>query len=186
EAGDRLVHDPAARRHHADEVQARPRAAHGRAPDLRPRRPLDDHPSPPAPRHRRQDRRPGHVPGAGPVPARDRRLPRHLPPQPPARPGGGTRTIPGAPVRTCNYQLFERVTAAGDYKPKPLPPPSEVQTDGGCTFKLNGASNLTAIQAQLVHVDVTCNGKPATFQPYYGALAHAIFFRQGSLDYFHT
>ena len=24
------------------------------------------------------------------------------------------------------------------------------------------------------------------FTPYYGALAHAIFFRQGTLDYFHT
>jgi hypothetical protein len=24
------------------------------------------------------------------------------------------------------------------------------------------------------------------FTPWYGALAHAIFFRQGSLDYFHT
>ena len=24
------------------------------------------------------------------------------------------------------------------------------------------------------------------FQPWYGALAHAIFFRKGSLDYFHT
>ena len=29
-------------------------------------------------------------------------------------------------------------------------------------------------------------GKPAEFTPYYGALAHAIFFREGSLDYFHT
>jgi hypothetical protein len=30
------------------------------------------------------------------------------------------------------------------------------------------------------------DGKPATFTPWYGALAHAVFFRQGSLDYFHT
>jgi hypothetical protein len=104
----------------------------------------------------------------------------------PATCPGGTPTVPGAPVGTCNYQLFEKVTAAGDYKPKPLPPPSTSQTADGCTFKLSGASNLTAIQAQLVHVSVTCDGKPATFQPYYGALAHAIFFRQGSLDYFHT
>jgi hypothetical protein len=29
-------------------------------------------------------------------------------------------------------------------------------------------------------------GQPATFTPWYGALAHAIFFRRGSLDYFHT
>src|SRR3954465_5016619 len=30
------------------------------------------------------------------------------------------------------------------------------------------------------------HGKPAKFTPWYGALAHAIFFRAGSLDYFHT
>ena len=29
-------------------------------------------------------------------------------------------------------------------------------------------------------------GKPVTFTPFYGALAHAIFFRAGSLDYFHS
>ena len=29
-------------------------------------------------------------------------------------------------------------------------------------------------------------GKPPSFTPWYGALAHAIFFRQGTLDYFHT
>jgi hypothetical protein len=30
------------------------------------------------------------------------------------------------------------------------------------------------------------NGAPAKFTPWYGALAHAIFFRKGSLTYFHT
>jgi hypothetical protein len=30
------------------------------------------------------------------------------------------------------------------------------------------------------------HGRPGTFTPWYGALAHAIFFRAGSLDYFHT
>ena len=29
-------------------------------------------------------------------------------------------------------------------------------------------------------------GKPARFVPWYGALAHAIFFHVGTLDYFHT
>ena len=29
-------------------------------------------------------------------------------------------------------------------------------------------------------------GRPAQFTPWFGALAHAIFFRAGSLDYFHT
>ena len=30
------------------------------------------------------------------------------------------------------------------------------------------------------------SGRPARFTPWFGALAHAIFFRAGSLDYFHT
>ena len=30
------------------------------------------------------------------------------------------------------------------------------------------------------------NGKSPKLEPYYGALAHAIFFRKGSLAYFHT
>ncbi len=30
------------------------------------------------------------------------------------------------------------------------------------------------------------HGRPASFAPWYGALAHAIFFRRGTLDYFHT
>jgi hypothetical protein len=56
-----------------------------------------------------------------------------------------------------------------------------------CRFKLDGASNLKAVQAQDVVVHVTCaDGKPARFTPWFGALAHAIFFRRGSLDYFHT
>jgi hypothetical protein len=101
-------------------------------------------------------------------------------------PGTATPAIPGAPVRTCNFQLFERVTAAGVYRPQPLPPTTQVQTDAGCRFALGGAAHLRAIQATLVHLTVDCNGTPARFQTYYGALAHAIFFRRGSLDYFHT
>jgi hypothetical protein len=101
-------------------------------------------------------------------------------------PGSSTPAISGAPTRTCNFQLFEKVTAAGAYKPAPLSPTSQAQTVAGCRFALGGAAHLAAIQATFVHVSVTCNGKPATFQTYYGALAHAIFFRKGSLDYFHT
>jgi hypothetical protein len=101
-------------------------------------------------------------------------------------PGTATPAIPGAPVRTCNFQLFEKVTVAGAYRPKPLPATSQVHTAGGCRFALSGAARLSAIQATLVHVTVECNGQPPRFQTYYGALAHAIFFRKGSLDYFHT
>src|SRR4051812_5662369 len=42
-------------------------------------------------------------------------------------PGGSTPAIPGAPVRTCNFQLFEHVTASGEYKPLPLPPTTQAE-----------------------------------------------------------
>ncbi len=42
-------------------------------------------------------------------------------------------------------------------------------------------------QAALVTVTVRDpNGKPAHFTPWFGALAHAIFFHKTSLHYFHT
>jgi hypothetical protein len=86
-----------------------------------------------------------------------------------------------------NFQLFKNVTVAGRYAPKALPPTELTQKVGGYTFTLDGAKNLKALQANLVNVHVTGpDGKPAEFTPWYGALAHAIFFRKGSLDYFHT
>ncbi len=46
---------------------------------------------------------------------------------------------------------------------------------------------LHAIQAQFVTLRVTDpGGGKVTFVPWFGALAHAIFFHQGSLDYFHS
>jgi hypothetical protein len=52
---------------------------------------------------------------------------------------------------------------------------------------LRSRPRLHAIQARFLTFSVTDrHGRPARFTPWYGALAHAIFFRQGSLDYFHT
>jgi hypothetical protein len=46
---------------------------------------------------------------------------------------------------------------------------------------------LHAISPAFLTVTVTRpDGAPARFTPWFGALAHAIFFRAGSLDYFHT
>jgi hypothetical protein len=104
----------------------------------------------------------------------------------PATSSSPTSPVPGAPG-TVNFQLFGKVQVAGRYQPAPLPPTTHAQAVDGYHFTLTGATNLHAIQARLVHVDVTDpRGKPASFQTYYGALAHAIFFRRGSLDYFHT
>jgi hypothetical protein len=86
-----------------------------------------------------------------------------------------------------NFQLFQQIRVAGRYRPKPLPPPGRVVEAGGYRFVLSGATGLKALQAQDVTVNVTdAQGRPAHFVPWFGALAHAIFFRQGSLDYFHT
>jgi hypothetical protein len=86
-----------------------------------------------------------------------------------------------------NFQLFHNLRVAGAYRPAPLPTPASAVTAGGYRFTLHNASHLKAIEAQSVVVDVTGpTGKPARFSPWYGALAHAIFFRSGTLDYFHT
>ena len=86
-----------------------------------------------------------------------------------------------------NFQLFRNVRVAGSYKRKPLPPPARSVTVNGYTFTLDRVPRLHAIQAAFLKLTVTGpDGKPAHFIPWYGALAHAIFFRKGSLDYFHT
>jgi hypothetical protein len=86
-----------------------------------------------------------------------------------------------------NFQLFGKLRVAGKYVPKPLPPFSPTVDVDGYRITLHGKPNLHAIQAAFLKATVTGpDGKPATFTPWYGALAHAIFFRQGSLDYFHT
>ena len=94
---------------------------------------------------------------------------------------------PTGPASLVNYQLFTNISVAGTYAPKPLPPFSSTQTVDGYRFVLHGRPHLQAIDPALLDFTVTApDGKPATFTPWFGALAHAIFFRQGSLDYFHT
>ena len=52
---------------------------------------------------------------------------------------------------------------------------------------MQGEPKLKAVQAAFLTLNVTDRkGRPVTFTPWYGALAHAIFFRSGTLDYFHT
>jgi hypothetical protein len=86
-----------------------------------------------------------------------------------------------------NFQLHEDVRVGGRYRPRPLPAFSPVVTDGGYRVILRGPKLLHAIQATTLTATVTDpSGRPVHFKPWYGALAHAIFFRVGSLDYFHT
>ena len=86
-----------------------------------------------------------------------------------------------------NFQLFTAVKVPGRYTPKPLPAATATQVVAGYRFTLHGRPRLRAIEAGLISFTVTRpDGSPARFTPWYGALAHAIFFREGSLDYFHT
>ena len=86
-----------------------------------------------------------------------------------------------------NFQLFGSLRIAGEYTPKPLPPVAATQVVDGYRFTLHGKRELHAIEAGFLTLTVdNPAGKPARFTPWFGALAHAIFFRQGSLDYFHT
>ena len=91
----------------------------------------------------------------------------------------------GGPVP--NFQLFKDIRVIGAPKPKPLGSYHAVQHVGGFTFSAPQKPRIRAIQSTLMTVHVTdAAGRPARFVPWYGALAHAIFFHVGTLDYFHT
>ena len=86
-----------------------------------------------------------------------------------------------------NFQLFRWIDVFGTpAQPKALSFAPSVST-GGYRFTLRGHPNLHAIRPAFLQITVRDpQGRPARLTPWYGALAHAIFFRQGSLDYFHT
>jgi hypothetical protein len=86
-----------------------------------------------------------------------------------------------------NFQLTRWITVPGTAPHAALPPFRPVVDVGGYRFALQGKPNLRAVQANFMTLKVTRpNGRPAAFTPWFGALAHAIFFRAGTLDYFHT
>jgi hypothetical protein len=92
--------------------------------------------------------------------------------------------VRGAPR---NFQLHEDVRVAGAYRAQPLPPFSSTVTVDGYHVMLSAPRRLHAIEPAHLTASVTNpQGRPVAFRPWYGALAHAIFFREGSLDYFHT
>jgi hypothetical protein len=94
---------------------------------------------------------------------------------------------PNIPGGQPNFQLFQTVHVSGAYHPKPLPAFKLDQVVDGYHFAMQGHPALHAIQAQFINVDVTDpQGRKVRFVPWFGALAHAIFFHEGSLDYFHT
>ena len=92
--------------------------------------------------------------------------------------------VKGAPR---NFQLHADVHVGGAYRAKPLPPFASVDTVSGYRIALRAPRQIHPIDPVTLTATITDpSGKLVTFHPWYGALAHAIFFRAGSLDYFHT
>ena len=86
-----------------------------------------------------------------------------------------------------NFQLFRWITVPGKAVSEPLPPFRPNVLVDGYSFTLRRPPVVRAIQPAFLEVKVTRpDGSAAKFTPWFGALAHAIFFRTGSLDYFHT
>jgi hypothetical protein len=94
------------------------------------------------------------------------------------------QTSPNSPI---NFQLFTWITAHGPYHPQPVPPYRPTEVVDGYRFEIQGHPQLKALEANFLTINVLDpNGHKAQFGTWRGAFAHAIFIRQGSLDYFHT
>jgi hypothetical protein len=86
-----------------------------------------------------------------------------------------------------NFQLFRSIATPGKAIAHRVPRFAPSVTVDGYHVTLHGRPHLRAIQASFLTFTVARpDGTPARFTPWFGALAHAIFFRAGSLDYFHT
>ena len=94
---------------------------------------------------------------------------------------------PDIPGGQANFQLFRTVDVTGTYRPLPLPSYTSHLVVDGYHFDMAPHPPVHAIQAEFLNIEVTDpKGHKPTFIPWFGALAHAIFFREGTLDYFHT
>ena len=94
---------------------------------------------------------------------------------------------PAAKDAPRNFQLHTDVRVGGAFKPQPLPRFRARERVAGYTFVLKAPPRIHPIQATTLKAMVTDpQGKPVIFRPWFGALAHAVFFRAASLDYFHT
>jgi hypothetical protein len=94
---------------------------------------------------------------------------------------------PGASGAPRNFQLTHPLRVGSTDVQAPLPPYSPVVHVAGLTFRVKQLPTLHLAVPASVIVDVTdSHGKPVHFKPFYGALAHAIFFSEGSLNYFHS
>jgi hypothetical protein len=95
---------------------------------------------------------------------------------------------PNLPGPLRNFQLFPTIEVGTSAPRRPLPPFRATQTVDGFRIAIaNGQPRLRAIEPAALTVLVTDpKGRRAVFKPWFGALAHAIFFHAGNLDYVHT
>ena len=92
-----------------------------------------------------------------------------------------------SPTQPINFQLFTWVTVKGASHSQPVSPYMASQEIDGYQLHVEPHPSIKAIQATFLTIKVTDpHGKKAAFGTWHGALAHAIFIREGSLDYFHT
>jgi hypothetical protein len=93
--------------------------------------------------------------------------------------------LPDAQLR--NFQLTRNLRVSGPYRPQPLPAFAATDEVDGYRFALDGRPRIRAFQATFLTAIVTDPaGRPVRFSTWYGALAHAVFFHERNLDYFHT
>jgi hypothetical protein len=86
-----------------------------------------------------------------------------------------------------NFQLFKDVVVRGNAPLRPLGAYRRSAVEGGFRFQAPQPPRLRAGYPAFLRFRVSDRfGRPAHFVPWYGALAHAIFFRARTLDYFHT
>ena len=94
---------------------------------------------------------------------------------------------PTSSTSPISFQLFTWVTVRGQYRPQSVPPFRATDVTHGYRFQIQGHPRLKAIQASFLTIRVLDPaGHKAVFSTWRGALAHAIYIREGSLDYFHT
>jgi hypothetical protein len=94
---------------------------------------------------------------------------------------------PNLPDSGPNFQLAGSIDVTGAYHPLPIGPFKATDSTGGYRFTIHSPPKIKALEPAFLNVTVTRpNGTRADFTPWYGALAHAIFFQKGTLNYFHT
>jgi hypothetical protein len=77
------------------------------------------------------------------------------------------------------------VPVAGDFRPVPLPPATEVATVDGYTVRMEGRPEAGA--SSMLTFRVERDGVPVTdLQPYLGAYGHLVALRAGDLAYLHV